>query len=52
MRTFSVEYLTTLGRLKSTRVTARNLDNAIDKAVEQTGIDFFQVQTVEPREKV
>ena len=65
MKTFRVEYLDKFGQLKYITVTARNLDDAINTAVEhtmfdvpnvqtveETGIDFYQVQTVEPGEKV
>ena len=52
MRRYRVEYRTTIGRIQAHHVTAKNFDDAIDRTVEETGIDFYQVQTVEPGEKV
>lgn len=47
MKTYRIEYLTEIGRLKSTMVSGKSVENAMDAAVESLGIDFTQIQTVE-----
>jgi len=48
-KTFAVEYINAIGRLKTIRVEAPTADEAMHTAVAQLGIDYAAIQTTEER---
>lgn len=46
---YFVEYRNSIGRIRSVRVEARSVEEAMDAAVEAVGCNFSDIQSVEER---